>query len=81
MVHPEDLMLINILDSKTLWINGLHTRHMRLKCASGIKYVTIHYKPINDDKGLPIGASGIVQENSEQRNYIARQLLKEKMIT
>lgn len=43
-----------------------------------MKYATIHYQPINDDKGLPIGAKGLIQEISNQRDYIATQLIKER---
>jgi hypothetical protein len=78
IVHPEDLMFINILDNKTLWVGGLHTRYMRIKCGESIKYATIHYQPINDEQGLPVGAKGLIQEISDQRDFIANQFIKEK---
>lgn len=31
LLHPEDLMFIDILDGKTLWVSGLHRRYILIK--------------------------------------------------
>lgn len=76
-IHPEDVLEFERILKKITWISGSNALNIRFLINNEVKFVTIFYEMIKDDKGVPCKLVGYVQDLSTQYQMMNQRVLRE----
>lgn len=76
-IHPEDVLEFERILKKITWISASNALNIRFLINDEVKFVTIFYEMIKDDKGVPCKLVGYVQDLSTQYQMMNQRVLRE----